>query len=435
MDLKNWFNLRFRNRIFISTAILLVMQIAVVMLFSVNQSKQFKKDMSNVADTVSIGISQKNHELFVSTLMSAAERWQVSKIELCYGTKQVFALPTYNENCLNSHFETGFFRDEVKVQGFNNVRLRVTRLPFQTSQLIILLFTSACILSLLVTTQIRSISMSIRSDLLAPLANNLVESSPLEIRELEDLRLSLLSWKDRAAQVAHSEARSTLAAQVAHDIRSPLSAITAALSSETEIDKERIALVKKASVRISDIANDLLRSSSFQSNKLLNPPRDNVDTSFIESLETADLSELVREIFEEKKISVGNTKTIQLRLDIADDSEFRCKIDRPEFLRALSNLTNNAIESLNGTGKVVLAVRNANDSSSVVILDDGKGIPEDLIDRLGNERFSFGKEGTSSGSGLGLVHAKSSIERMRGRISIQSRVGAGTMITMTFPRA
>lgn len=417
-----------------ASMLLLFLQLVFISIFMVNQIKQFRKDEAYVGDTVSIGISQKNHELIISTLASASDRWGVSRLELCLGDKQIFALPTFNSDCLGP-FKPGWFKEEIKIVGFESARLRIFRSPFHSSQIIFLLIASTVLTCIAFASQFRLISKSLEADLLAPLANRLVEEKPLDILELEEIRRSIENWKERIKSAARSEAFATIASQVAHDIRAPLSAINAVLAGDGLLNEDRVLITQKAVSRINDIANGLLTSTAASrrdgSFKALVLPSYSAEST----PELSDLSELVRDIFQEKKISLSSEARVSLHLDIAATPVGHCNVFRSELLRVVSNLTNNAIESLDGDGAVTMAVRGDQASVSIVILDNGKGIPEEVISKLGTQRISFGKEDSrESGSGLGVFHAKEVVEQMSGRLLIQSKVGVGTMITLTFPR-
>jgi signal transduction histidine kinase len=135
----------------------------------------------------------------------------------------------------------------------------------------------------------------------------------------------------------------------------------------------------------------------------------------------------------EKKLELSDRSDVAFKLDPNGPVDAVCKIDKKELARALSNLVNNAVEALeqNG-GSVSLAVRDAMGEIAIIVSDDGRGIPQELLQRLGTDRVSIGKSG-KSGSGLGIRHARTVTEGMRGRLSIQSRVGKGTLVTMIFP--
>jgi signal transduction histidine kinase len=62
-------------------------------------------------------------------------------------------------------------------------------------------------------------------------------------------------------------------------------------------------------------------------------------------------------------------------------------------------------------------------------MDNGKGIPADVLSRSGEEGFSFGK---SNGNGLGVHFAKRKMLEWGGDLQISSHAGRGTMVSLSF---
>lgn len=72
----------------------------------------------------------------------------------------------------------------------------------------------------------------------------------------------------------------------------------------------------------------------------------------------------------------------------------------------------------------------------IYIKDSGKGIPRHLIDKLGQAGLSFGKDNSSqSGNGLGIYHAKKTVELFGGSLKIDSTEGIGTTVYLLLPLA
>ncbi len=97
----------------------------------------------------------------------------------------------------------------------------------------------------------------------------------------------------------------------------------------------------------------------------------------------------------------------------------------------ISNLINNAVESIETKGRVHLKVFSTSKKIEVVITDNGKGIPPEILKKLGERGLSFGK---THGNGLGLHHAKTTIGSWGGQLNINSEVGIGTNIIISIPR-
>ncbi len=111
------------------------------------------------------------------------------------------------------------------------------------------------------------------------------------------------------------------------------------------------------------------------------------------------------------------------------------RIESSEFKRAISNLVNNAVESLrDARGNVWVRLSLFSGYAEISIIDSGCGVPDEVLVRLGEIGNTIGKNG---GSGLGLAHAKSFVEKMGGTFTISrlSHSGSfsGTEVKMRIP--
>ena len=94
-------------------------------------------------------------------------------------------------------------------------------------------------------------------------------------------------------------------------------------------------------------------------------------------------------------------------------------------------LFKNAIQSIpeDIKGRIEVELRTAGNKALVKIRDNGKGIPEELRDKLFMPNFTT----KSSGMGLGLAIVKNIIENCDGRIDFETIPGKGTAFTLEFP--
>jgi signal transduction histidine kinase len=204
-----------------------------------------------------------------------------------------------------------------------------------------------------------------------------------------------------------------IARQVAHDIRSPLTALNTLLKIMTEISDDQKSLLQNSVRRINDIANDLL-DSSLSKNRV----------------GRVDLARLVATLAREKRAQL-NSNSIAIEAAIADD--IFISVDEPELTRALSNIINNSIESIQDKGWVKISTIKMKDFVCISVEDNGAGMPKEVIDKLGKELVSYGKTKSQSGYGLGLSHAYEFIERSGGRIEVESKLGIGTQLKIFLP--
>ena len=115
------------------------------------------------------------------------------------------------------------------------------------------------------------------------------------------------------------------------------------------------------------------------------------------------------------------------------DEPINIMADKEQLQRVLINLTTNAIESIPETrmGRIEIIIETQNDSVNLSISDNGKGISEELQDKLFQPYFTT----KSGGTGLGLAISKNIIENMKGTLSFTSKINVGTTFTINFPVA
>lgn len=225
----------------------------------------------------------------------------------------------------------------------------------------------------------------------------------------------------------HHKEIAMIAKQVAHDIRSPLSALNIFVASLGEIATEKRSLVKNSIQRINEIADDLLRRSRPEMRALAAP---------LGQRHVVNIRSPILDIVSEKQIQFRDLE--QVHFEIV--TELRCDtyidVDRPAFMRTLSNLLNNAVEALDEhRGKVLIHLQELGDNARICIEDNGRGIPPELLPSLGCPGTSFGRRVHGKGSGLGLFYAKNTIESLGGSFKIYSQLGRGTQVEIILPKA
>lgn len=235
-------------------------------------------------------------------------------------------------------------------------------------------------------------------------------------------------------QLNNERALSAFASEVAHDIRSPLSALDEVLVDATMLPADKRVLARSAIMRIKDVANNLLEKYRFVESKDVEPLELG---SAIIKVETHFVSSLLDSVISEKQLQYRNSLNIELRY-IAKPNSYGvfAAMNLPEMKRVLSNLVNNAVEALvENRGVVHLELELEGDFVAIEVIDNGRGIPAHRIGGLGRSRQSFGKQGTESGTGLGLYHAREALEKMNGRLEFLSENGKGTTVRVLLSRA
>ncbi|MCX5751915.1 MAG: ATP-binding protein [Candidatus Saganbacteria bacterium] len=243
------------------------------------------------------------------------------------------------------------------------------------------------------------------------------------VKPYEEMSLDLSREKDKVA-IAQRELERThrlqqlgqLTAGIAHEIRNPMMA----LSSQAELLPERLGdkefllwISKMFPEQIFRILNIIQRMLKFARAKE-------------EGLSQVDINNLLEESLS-LLVSKIKTKDIGVKKEFVPDIFVH---GHPDSLsEAFINLILNAVESMGDGGVLTLSTGQENGNTVIKIRDTGCGIPEDKLDNMGDPFFTTKDEGT----GLGLSIAYKIIDEHNGKIDVESKIGKGTIFTITLP--
>lgn len=139
--------------------------------------------------------------------------------------------------------------------------------------------------------------------------------------------------------------------------------------------------------------------------------------------------ETVVEFYEASIVEAG----LQLSVEVPDNLFIR--FQRTLFQRAVGNLFSNAIKQTPSQGLIRVTARNDVSHITLEISDTGKGVSEEHLPHL-FERFyrvDPSRSKDSGGAGLGLAIVKSIAVLQGGSVSMQSKLGLGTTVSLQFP--
>ena len=214
-------------------------------------------------------------------------------------------------------------------------------------------------------------------------------------------------------ETAMLDSREKIARQVAHDIRSPLTSLNIIIGKLKPHLSHETDVLRDVATRINGIADDLLVKDRNQRSEAKN-----LSVCF-------EIKESIEELVREKNISNSG---IDFRLHLEGGST--TTVSKSEFQRIISNILNNAIESLNETKVIEITLHKGIGVSVVSITDHGSGIPQELLEKIGKVQISSKGD---KGNGLGLYDTFRKIEEWGGHISIYSKVSIGTKIVIKVP--
>jgi signal transduction histidine kinase len=251
-------------------------------------------------------------------------------------------------------------------------------------------------------------------------------SQRVDIKSKDEIGELGLAFNEMAESLSRAETlRQNMTADIAHELRTPLSVIRANLEAVLdgvfEPDMENVAAIHKETVLLSRLVDDLQELALAEAGQLR-----------IER-ESTDLGDLV------ERVVTGVTaraerEGVTLVRDLAPDLP-SVSVDSQRISQVLSNLIDNALRHSSEDGQLTVRAVRAGQSVQVDVVDKGPGLsPEELS--LAFERFYRGDKARSrqtGGVGLGLSIVRQLVEAHGGRVWAESTEGQGATFSFTLP--
>lgn len=241
----------------------------------------------------------------------------------------------------------------------------------------------------------------------------------------------LIIVRDITEEHEINQARELLTQTVIHDLKSPMTSITSALSLieeavaeptvEYDILEQSISIAARASHRILSLVDALLDIARMESGLM-----------FLE-LSQVDLRALFDQAIKDF-LPQAAAMGVVLRSNLSPDLP-PIQADPGKLIRVLANLLDNALKFTPTGGNVVLSVeRGAPGQILIQIADTGPGIPAEFREKI-FDRFSQvpGQPGRTRGSGLGLTFCRLAVEAHGGRIWVEPNPAGGSLFILTLP--
>jgi len=248
----------------------------------------------------------------------------------------------------------------------------------------------------------------------------LVEERTEELKKAnEELHREIIERKQLQEKLLYREkmaALGELASAVGHDLRNPLGVIKNSIyflnmvleKSDPEV-KETLNLLEKEAVNSENIIDSLLDFARAKP-----PLKRRVNTG-----------DIIREALSHIAIP-GNIK-VKIRLD---ETLPVIMADPNQVDQAVTNMVLNAIQAMPAGGQLIVMSQTENDRwLAISVIDTGKGIPEENLEKIFEPLFS----GKAKGVGLGLAVAKTFIEAHGGSVDVDSKVGKGSTFKIKLP--
>lgn len=227
----------------------------------------------------------------------------------------------------------------------------------------------------------------------------------------------------RAQQNERLAELGTLTGGLAHEIKNPLSTMQLNLQLLLEDIRpddplhgrfaHRIGSIQREASRLREIVEDFLRFAGRMEVQL----------------EEVELNSLIEDLVD-FLTPQAQLSRVELRFRRSTDP-IRARIDPRLVKQAVLNLMLNGMQAMPTGGDLILQVSKDESHASIEVTDTGKGMPEDIRQKIFQAYFSLRKGGT----GLGLAMAKRIVDEHQGTIDVCSEVGKGSSFTVRLPLA
>lgn len=241
-------------------------------------------------------------------------------------------------------------------------------------------------------------------------------------REVQERDEQLRRAEQERSRSERLEALATLAAGAGHELASPLSTIAVIANDlskhldETTVPEsviEDVGLIRTELDRCRHILDGMASSSGLATGEEILPVS-------------------VRDLLDETLAGLNRRHRVDLALDEGSADRLTV-VPLTGAANAIRGLIRNALDASRDDENVSLQASCDDEALAIIVQDEGCGIPGEILDRVCEPFFTTKEPG--QGMGLGLYLTQNLFERLGGELTLRSRVGEGTVVTVRLPLA
>ena len=243
----------------------------------------------------------------------------------------------------------------------------------------------------------------------------------IAVKRLPDTKLTMIALSDVTESRENAKRREVFFANASHELKTPLTAIKGfneltVINNKDESIQKYINSITRETDRMLSLISDMLKLSELENTQTINPV-------------SVSLAETVNEVREVLSASI-NEKS--LKFETIGDATISA--EPGHIYELVKNIIENAVRYNNQNGRVSVTIESNKQSTGLFVSDDGIGIPPEEQTRV-FERFYRVEKSRSQrngGTGLGLSIIKHICALYDWKLSLKSKLGVGTEVTVIF---
>ena len=264
-------------------------------------------------------------------------------------------------------------------------------------------------------------------------AEDVTIPSPYDAQQLLNIRMipygkrqQLVLVRDVTLMERVEQMRRDFVANISHELRTPLTVLSGYIENlqngehPPETIQRALAVMAQQSRRMQHLTEDLMLLSNLENRRE-------------QRREKVNVAQMLDSLLEEARLVSGERAHV---IDLTVDDGLEVLGDPRELDSIFSNLVINAVNYTPAGGEIHIRWHRDEDGGAVFAVEDtGLGIPAHHLPRL-TERFyrvDVARSRETGGSGLGLAIVKHALQRLGGRLEIESEVGRGSTFRARFP--
>ncbi len=236
-----------------------------------------------------------------------------------------------------------------------------------------------------------------------------------------------IEHKEKEQILLQTKQKTEFFANISHEFKTPLSMIIAPVSrllitGKDKQTKQQLEIVQRNALKLNSIIHKIIEFDRIDS--------DNKESLILSSFNIIELAENILIGFEQSHFK---EKNITVKFD-TNVSALYIDADMVKIESVITNLLSNSVKYSNENTDVELSIKNENNELTIIVSDNGIGIPERDLPFVTQRFFQSSlTAGNKNGTGIGLYLVKNYVELHHGTFSISSIEGEGTTVNISIP--